>query len=103
MNFEIIGVNKIDEYINNNNAIIVDIRSYSEYNKGHIPTAINIPYNEFEIAKDYISKDKVLVLYCERGGTSLALSRDLSRKGYNVKNIYGGISAYRGFTNGRDL
>ncbi len=96
MNFETISVNKINEYINKDNTILIDIRQACEYYKGHIPTAINIPYQNFEEVKVEIPKNKMLILYCERGGISMALSRELSRQGYNVKNLYGGISAYRG-------
>lgn len=96
MNFEIINPNEIEEYIKSNKAIVIDIRSPYDYSNGHIPSAINIPYHDFEAVKEQIAKDKTLVLYCERGGTSLILARDLSKEGYNVKNIYGGIGAYRG-------
>ena len=38
-----------------------------------------------------------MILYCERGNLSLLLARDLSNEGYMVKNIYGGLNAYRGY------
>lgn len=96
MNFETISVNKIDEYVRDINSIIIDIRSPSEYYKGHIPSAINIPYSDFGKSVGNLTKEKFLIIYCERGGTSLILSRELAKKGYRVKNIYGGINAYRG-------
>lgn len=95
MEFETISANKLSEYIGNNDVIIIDIRSPSEYYKGHIPTAINIPYKDFNNIKKQIPK-KTLILYCDRGGTSMVLARDLSKEGYKVKNVYGGIKAYRG-------
>ncbi len=96
MNFETISAKEIDKYLSDNKVMIIDIRSPYEYNDGHIPTAINIPYQEFCRLKNKLDKEKTLILYCERGGTSIVLSRDLSKEGYNVKNIYGGINAYRG-------
>ncbi len=96
MYFESISANEVYEYFDNNNAIIIDIRIPYEYYNGHIPTAINIPYQDFNEYKDRLPKDKELILYCERGGTSIILSRDLSKEGFKVKNIYGGINAYRG-------
>lgn len=95
MRFETISANKIEEYVSSN-IIIIDLRSWSDYKKGHIPKAINIPYEDFEMYKGQIARNKTLILYCERGGISTVLARDLSQEGYIVKNIYGGINAYRG-------
>lgn len=96
MNFDTISASKIDEYFNDNNVIIIDVRNHYDYSQGHIPTAINIPYNEFHEVKRSLPRNKTLILYCERGGTSIILARDLCKEGYIVKNIYGGINAYRG-------
>lgn len=96
MDFEIISANKIVEYINDNKSIIIDIRNPVDYYEGHIPTAINIPYQNFHNEKNRLPMDKVIILYCERGSTSIILSRDISKEGFNVKSIYGGINAYRG-------
>ena len=101
MNFEIISANSIDEYIGNINVIIIDLRSPYDYYKGHIPTAVNIPYRDFEKGKHGLAKNKTLIFYCERGSTSLILARDLSEEGYKVKSIYGGIGAYRGSVESR--
>ena len=96
MNFETINAKKVEEYARNNNGIIIDVRNPDNYIKGHIPKAINIPYNMFEEVKSKLPKDKILILYCERGSLSLILCRDLCKEGFNVKNVYGGISSYRG-------
>ncbi len=96
MNIESIKADKVNEYIGNDSAIIVDVRSPYDYYISHIPTAINLPYDDFEIEKSSFPKNKILILYCNRGGASLILTRDLCKQGYNVKNVYGGINAYRG-------
>lgn len=96
MKFETISANKIEECIENKDMIIIDIRNSDEYYKGHIPTSINIPYKIFNKIKRRLPKKKTLIFYCERGGASLILSRDLAKEGYMVSNIYGGINAYRG-------
>ncbi len=95
MMFETIRPSDIEKYIGQNN-IIIDLRDTIEYQQGHIPSAINIPYEEFEYKKDLLSKNYLIILYCHRGSISLALARDLSKEGFLVKNIYGGINAYRG-------
>lgn len=96
MMFEMIRPSDIEKYIGQNNIIIIDLRDTMEYKRGHIPSAINIPYEEFHYRKSQLSKNNLIILYCHRGSLSLTLARDLSQEGYQVKNIYGGINAYRG-------
>lgn len=95
MAFDTIRAKDINNYIGKSN-IIIDLRDQMEYLEGHIPTAINIPYEDFEKEKYSLSSNVELILYCDRGNLSLILARDLSNEGYLVKSIYGGISAYRG-------
>jgi len=48
--------------------VLVDSRpKRKKYDKGHIPTAINIPDTFFDKQKDKLpaEKDKLLVFYCE--------------------------------------
>lgn len=96
MYFETINAKNVEEYSRNSNAIIIDVRNPDSYIQGHIPKAINIPYDIFEKEKSKLPKDKTLIIYCERGSLSLILCRDLSKEGFNVKNVYGGIYSYRG-------
>ncbi|MGB8455536.1 MAG: rhodanese-like domain-containing protein [Anaerocolumna sp.] len=96
MTFETIRAKDIENYIGKYNVLIIDLREPQEYNKAHIPTAINIPYMDFENKKSKLPSDRLLILYCDRGNLSLLLARELSNDGYQVKNIYGGIRAYRG-------
>jgi rhodanese-related sulfurtransferase len=96
MAFETIRAKDIDNYIGQYNTIIIDLREAEDYRKAHIPTAINIPYMDFQSKKGEISINSLIILYCDRGNLSLWLARELSKEGYQVKSIYGGIRAYRG-------
>jgi rhodanese-related sulfurtransferase len=97
MSFDSIAAKEIENYLREGNARVIDLREPYQYKMGHIPTAINIPYEEFEYNKNRLSSEEEIILYCQRGGISLVLARDLSKEGYNVKSIYGGINAYRGY------
>jgi len=47
--------------------MIVDARPYKpKYIKGHIPTAVSIPFSKFDKLKDKLPKDKndLLIFYC---------------------------------------
>lgn len=83
-------------YIGEAGAVIIDLRSPREYKKGHIEGAMNIPYEENEEIRINVPKKYTLVLYCERGNVSLQIGRKLSRQGYQIVSVYGGIHAYRG-------
>ena len=98
MPFETIRTNDINRYIGNKNVIIIDLRERDEYLAGHIPSAVNIPYEELDDRKDSLNKNKnkLLIFYCDHGNISLLAARDLMRDGYNIKSVYGGIHAYRG-------
>ncbi len=96
MSFDTIKTNDILKYVGLPNVLIIDLRDEEDYEKGHIPTAINIPYDDLYTKKSYLNHNNLLILYCDRGHVSLLASRDLMKDGYNIKSLYGGIHAYRG-------
>lgn len=96
MPFDTIKTNDIIRYIGKANVLIIDLRDRTEYNAGHIPTAINIPYEELEERKADLKRNMLLIFYCDRGNISLLAARDLMKDGYNIKSLYGGLRAYHG-------
>lgn len=80
-----------------NDALIVDVRTPSEFSTGHIPGAINIPVDKIEkltkIAKD---TDRPLYLYCASGARSAHAARFMRQKGYTQVENMGGIGGYSG-------
>jgi rhodanese-related sulfurtransferase len=64
------------------NALCIDVRSVSEFGRGHIRGAISMPLEDMdrELARhlDLFSQDKPIVVYC--GGEGCDLSRFLARK-----------------------
>ncbi|HKM00407.1 MAG TPA: rhodanese-like domain-containing protein [Mobilitalea sp.] len=96
MSFETIRTNDIQNYIGKRNVIIIDLRDEEEYRAGHIPSSVNIPYEELDEHKGSLQRNFLLIFYCDRGHISLMAARDLIKDGYNIKSLYGGIRAYRG-------
>lgn len=92
---EPISADMLDFYAGRPDVVLIDLRTGQEYAAGHIRGAVNVPYEEAE-EKIRFSKRKILVLYCERGSSSLDAGRKLAEKGYQVKSVIGGIRAYRG-------
>lgn len=100
MRFETIPAKELDRYVQRPDAMIIDVRLPADYREGHIRGAVNYSYEEFDREnfeqKLKLPKDRTLVLYCERGSTSMLIARKLAKKGYRVKSAAGGILAYRG-------
>lgn len=53
----------------NKAGLILDVRTPEEYAEGHVPGAINIPYDHLGLRHTEIAahKDKDIVLYCRSG------------------------------------
>lgn len=75
-------------------AQLIDVRSDSVYNAGHITGAINIPLTQLTDRLDEISKDKKVIVSCETSVTSYNAERILRNLGYDVYNLDGGYSYY---------
>lgn len=75
--------------------IILDLREPESFKKFHIKNAINYPYEKIEKGKYCFPREYIFILYCERGGSSLAAARILEKKGLRVKSVVGGIQEYK--------
>ncbi len=95
MNFEMIPPGELDRYVSDPDALIIDLRTPEEYMEYHMKNAVNIPYERLQTCCMFPA-DMWLILYCERGGTSLSAAKELAGQGYRVKTVVGGIQAYRG-------
>lgn len=74
---------------------IIDIRKEYQYNLGHIPNAINIPYqNILNTPFKYLKKEDKYIIYCQAGNNSKILKQHLSNLGYEVEDIKGGYNEY---------
>ena len=78
--------------------VIVDVREPWRYSKGHIPGAINIPYDNSHgrILKELAPEDKV-VFVCHGGPMGDELGAILTKNNYkSVYNLKGGMRRWRG-------
>lgn len=77
---------------------IVDVREPELFRKGHVPGAINIPYDTAHgrILKE-LSPDERIVFMCHGGPMGDELGEILTNKGYKkVYNVKGGMKKWRG-------
>jgi len=103
MSIETIRANDVVNYIGHPDILIIDLRNREEYLKGHIPSAVNVPYENLKDEIFSLRRKKLLILYCDRGNISLMAARDLMKYGCKIKSLYGGIRAYHGRLERGDL
>ena len=76
---------------------IIDVRSEEKFNAGHIPNAVNIPYNKLPEMVDKLKKQpkKTILVYCGSGNSSGKAMRLLNQKEFeSVMSIEGGFSEW---------
>ena len=73
--------------------IILDTREQDEFDEGHIPNAILIPYTEIEnkAIEMMPDKDKLILVYCRSGRRSKIAAESLAKLGYTNVKEFGGI------------
>ena len=87
-----ISVEEVYEIIKNNqDYIILDVRTKEEFNEGHLEDAILIPVSELESRLDELPKDKPIITYCESGGRSRNAANILVENGFRKVYDMGGI------------
>ena len=82
---------------NQDQALIVDLRSSEAFNSGHITASINIPLNDVSRrSNEIINSTKSVVLVCETGSSSTNAGETLKKEG--LKDIFilrGGINEWK--------
>ena len=76
-------------------ALVIDVRTPEEYERGHYPGAINIPHEQIlaGVRSRALGPDDAIVLYCRSGNRSGKAQAILSAAGYSVTHNAGGLSA----------
>ena len=80
--------------MNNDDAIVLDVREAADFSNGHIKNARNIPLTSLKSQLDSLIKDKnkPVLAYCRSGNVSGKACRILKNSGFSdVHNLSGGI------------
>ena len=95
---QIDGQSALDMMNNETDYIIIDVRTESEYQQGHIKNAINIPNESIDenVSEILTNKDQLLLVYCRSGNRSKQASEKLAKLGYSNIYEFGGISDFPG-------
>ena len=84
--------------INRQNALVVDLSSNQDYERGHIAGAKHVPLSQFDPENKDLAKVKDLpvAVYCKNGTTSAQSAQRLVKAGF--KQVYwlgGGLGAWQ--------
>ena len=80
--------------LNKTEALLLDVRSPDEYERGHIPGAMNIPLEELRTHLGQLPKEREIQLVCGVGQRAYYATRILMQNGFQVKILSGGMQTF---------
>lgn len=92
-----IGNQQITTMINRENAVIIDIRSKADFNKGHLIGSLNIPAAQIKDAEKELEKHQQhpIILVDANGMHSAAAAQQLKKMGMlQINRMQGGILSW---------
>lgn len=93
-----IGPAQLTALVNRDNALVVDLRAISDFEKGHIAGAKNVQMSQFDPENKSLAPAKALpvVLVCQAGQTAQTAAKRLRKAGFaQVAVLEGGIQAWQ--------
>ena len=81
------------EWADENNAVLLDIRESNEWELGTLPGAQLLAMTEIMEKIDEIPQDRTILCICRGGGRSQQVAMFLAHNGYKVANLDGGMHA----------
>jgi len=77
-----------------NGAILLDVRTASEYEQGRIDGAVHIPVDDLRKRIGELDKSKTILVYCQVGLRGHVATRILIQNGFNAINLSGGYKTF---------
>lgn len=74
--------------------VLLDVRTPEEFEQGSVPGAINIPLEELRERCTELPEGAPVRVFCVVGQRAYNATRLLLQRGYDVKNLTGGITSY---------
>ncbi|MGL4805890.1 MAG: rhodanese-like domain-containing protein [Bacteroidales bacterium] len=95
--FESLSNEEFKKILNENNIILVDVRTPNEYSSGHIPRAVNMDVrsSDFDSLVSKLDKKKYIAVYCRSGGRSKIAAKKITEKGYKVYELNTGVMNWK--------
>ena len=94
--YKTVMTNELEQLMKKNDLKIIDVREKDELEEGHIKGVIHMPISSFVKNMHKINKDDHYYVICRTGNRSGEVCQVLSKIGYKVTNVLGGMSIYNG-------
>ncbi len=76
--------------------VIVDVRTGREFDAGHVPGAIHVPFYTLLVRQDDVPRDRPVVVYCEHGPRAGVARLALRLAGFtDVRYLDGHMSGWK--------
>lgn len=92
-----IGAVEAVRMINDREPLVVDVRSGSDFKKGHLINALHLPSQKVASQGNELGKDKQrpIIVYCALGSTSREAANQIRKQGFQeVYSLRGGINGW---------
>ena len=96
-NYTMIKVAELKQRLaNGDDLVLLDVRQPDEHKQANIKNSILIPLGDLQqrIAELEPVKGKEIIVYCRSGARSAHACTVLSKEGFNVANLEGGMMAW---------
>ena len=91
---EMVNYDKFWQFVEKNNAVILDVRTSKEFAGGYIEGAININVDDLRENLQNLDKERVYAIYCQVGLRGYLANRILKNNGFKVVNLNGGYNLW---------
>ena len=78
-------------------AQLVDVRTEAEFQRKHIPQAVNIPLDSLRERLHELSQEREIWVVCGVGQRAYNATRILQQHGFQVRNLSGGMQTYAAY------
>lgn len=78
--------------------LLIDVREKEEYEKGDkVEGSKNIPVSQVlaDAEAGKLPKNKKIITICKTGGRCEIVAQELSKKGYDIESLEGGVQAWK--------
>lgn len=91
---EMINYDEFWDFVKENDAVILDVRTSKEFSGGAIEGAININIDDLRANLEKLDKNKMYAIYCQVGLRGYLANRIMRNNGFRAVNLNGGYNLW---------
>lgn len=91
---EMVNYDEFWDFVKENDAVILDVRTSKEFSGGAIEGAININVDDLRANLEKLDKNKMFAIYCQVGLRGYLANRIMRNNGFRAVNLNGGYNLW---------